>query len=257
MSAAWMAPALLVALAVPAAAQDFAAPWPPAGGPAALLEHGASGADRGPVLELLATQWLGQPGLETRAAAVGAGWRSARAAVGLSATGDAAIGWTAAGLAAGVAHAAGGAAVRVVGRLDRAPDPGGRRPAGVEAGAGAWLAAAPALHLYAAAPQMWADGASPPLARGFVIGARAAGAETSAWLERESVRAPAAAFATHAAGVAWAPAGMRVALEARDRPLRGAATFALAAGPLEVAVRVESHPLAGETTQLGLRMARP
>lgn len=254
MSAAWAVPALIAALAMPAAAQDFAAPWPPAGGPAALLEHGATGVDRRAAVELLATQWLGQAGLETRAVALGAAWRSARAALGLSSTGDAAIGWTAAGLAAGVAHATAGAAVRMVGRLDRAPDPIGGRPAGAEAGAGAWLAAAPALDLYAAAPQMWADGASPPLARGFVIGARAAGVETSAWLERESVRGSAGAFATHAAGVAWAPAGMRVVLEARDRPLRGAAMLALAAGPLEVAVRVESHPLAGATTQLGLRV---
>lgn len=249
--------AAALALAAPALAQDFASPWAPLEPAAAnLLEHGLPSAEPRAALELIAGRWLGIAGLETRALALGGGWRSARVAIGLSQTGDPELGWSAAAIGAGFGRETAGAALRFAGRRDRAAELGGWRSGGSEAGAGCWLRAAPALRLWASAPQLWVDGAAPPLARGFVIGAEATGTEFTAWVSRETVRLGGgdALHASHAAGLAWMAGGLRFALEARDQPLRGALTLAAGAGWVGVAIRMESHPVAGETTHLAIRL---
>lgn len=253
--------ALAAALCAPllpgaALAQDFASPWSAADQAAfALLEHALPPPSPGAVLECAVGRWLGTE-VETRALAAGAAWRSARFAAGVSQTGDAEIGWSAFALAVGAAREDAGAALRFAGRRDRMPRADGIRMDGGEAGAGAWLCPAPALRLWASAPQLWVDGSSPPLARGLVLGAEAAGAEAFAWIARES--APLglddALHASHAVGLGWRGAGLRLALEARDLPLRGAIALSAAVGPLEVAARIESHPVAAETTHLGMRL---
>jgi len=243
-----------------AGAQDFASPWS-ATEPAAvtLLEHGLPGAQPGSSLEFIGGRWLGLEGLETRALGVATGWRSARFAAGASSTGDAELGWTSAAIAAGASQGNAGAALRAVARRGRAPLDGGRRDDGIEAGAGARLRAAPNLELWASAPQLWVDGASPPLARGLVLGGVLSASDVTLWIARESVPLGLGddLHASHAAGLGWSVAGVTLRFEARDQPLRGAIAIAAGAGPVEVAARVENHPVAGETTHLALRWRRP
>ena len=237
-------------------AQDFQSPWSAAEPAAAtLLEHGLPRAAPGTALEFLGGRWLGLAGLETRALALATGWRSARLAAGLSSTGDADLGWTTAALAAGVGEERAGAALRTAGRRDRAPRAGGGREQGIEAGAGAWLSAGPVLRVWASSPQLWVDGAAPPLSRGFVVGAALSGADLFGWIARESVRLGRGddLHASHAAALGWSGAGLTLAFEARDQPLRGAVAVAAAAGPVAIAARLEGHPVAGETTHLALR----
>lgn len=224
-----------------------------------LLEHGLPRGGPGTTLEFLGGRWLGLAGLETRAFALATGWRSARFAAGLSSTGDAELGWTSAALAAGVGHEPAGAALRVLGRRDRAPREDGRRDDGIEAGAGAWLRAGSSLRVWSSAPQLWVDGAAPPLARGFVLGAAVSAADVFGWIARESVRLGMddELHASHAAGLGWSGVGFTLTLEARDQPLRGAIALAAGAGPVAIAARLENHPVAGETTHLALRWGAP
>jgi hypothetical protein len=67
-----------------------------------------------------------------------------------------------------------------------------------------------------------------------------------AWLEH------AGRAGEHRAGVAFAAGSAAVWLEARDRPLRGAAGVRLVAGPLGLAAGIESHPVLGEVARVSL-----
>src|SRR5439155_1326536 len=95
---------------VSASAQDFASPAPPGSfaTPAIFLEHGLPALPAAPAVEAVATSWYGMPELATRAVALCAGWRSARAAAGISRTGGSELGWTTAAFALGVAAQGGG-----------------------------------------------------------------------------------------------------------------------------------------------------
>jgi hypothetical protein len=236
----------------PARSQDLAGAGPP--GPAGaleLLEHALPAAAPALAAEAASTRWWGLRELETRAVALGGGWRALRAAAGLSQTGVPDLGWTTLALAAGGATRGAGAAIRVVTRRDRDAPWSPRRAlatgSGLELGAGAWLDVAPALRAWASAPQAVSRGGPRPLERPLELGLRV-GAGSALWA---SLRAPRA----HDDGER--ALGMRLDLpplaawaEVRDGPLRAAAGISAAAGPLEVAMRADAHPVLGETVRL-------
>lgn len=243
-----------------ASAQDFAPPAPvgPAAGAAALLERALPAAADRLSLEGVTVRWLGLPDLETRAASLLVPAGSVRAALGVSQTGDAALGWTALALAVGAAADGAGFGLRVVARRDRA---GGAlltsAPAlgsGVEAGAGGWLALAPHWCLWAQAPQLWVSGEPPPLSRPLELGARCESGPLAGWL---ALIAPGdGTDGERVGGFAIARGALSVWAEARDGPLRPSVGLTAEAGPLRVAVRVEGHPVLGETSQLALALRR-
>jgi len=249
--------ALAALLPAAAAAQDFASPGPPlrSAMPFAALERGTPPAEPGLALASAGVRWYGIAGLDTRAAAVAAGWRSARMAVGLSQTGDGAVGWTAAGVAAGIANPAAGAGLRAVARRDRTT-PFDRPPAaddlGVEVGGAAWLEAGTGLDVWCSAPQLWMKGAAPPLARGLELGISASGPGWAAWLARESARGAAGRDGIHNAGLALTLDPLTAWVSARDAPTRGAFGLSAHASRIEVAVEIEGHPILGETVRLSL-----
>jgi hypothetical protein len=237
-------------------AQDFApaSPAGPQAGAAALLERALPVAGPALSLESAATRWLGLASLETRAAALGVSAGPARVAAGLSQTGDPELGWTCAALALGAAGPEGGAALRVAGRCDRSEGPlaAGRLGlgAGYEAGAGAWLAAAPGLTLWASAPQLWTGGQDPPLSRPLELGARWAARELAAWV---ALVAPQRGDdGERSAGISLGSDALAVWAEARDGPLRGSLGVRGALGPLAAEARADAHPVLGETTRLSL-----
>jgi hypothetical protein len=241
-----------------AAAQDFtsAALPGPAASAGAFLESGLPPVGAGPAFDVSCTRWFGLPELETRAAACGAGWRLARVAVGLSQTGEPDLGWSAAGFACGVARPDGGAGLRAVARRDRAIEPGSAAAerledrAGAEAGWGAWLRAARGLRLWAAVPQSWSVGVTPPLDRPLEIGAVLERDGLMLWLTRAAPSGD--AEADHGAGVALRSGSLVTWASVRDRPLRGGLGLAASAHRLFVAAAVESHPELGETARLSL-----
>ena len=69
----------------------------------ALLERALPPATAGLSAAVSQTRWWESRDLETRAAVLGGGWRSLRAAFGMSQTGSPELGWTALALAAGTA----------------------------------------------------------------------------------------------------------------------------------------------------------
>jgi hypothetical protein len=243
--------------------QDFAGAASPAldgeafDGAFTLLEYALPPANPAFAAAAAHTRWWSSPELETRAAALGGAWRTLRASIGVSQTGVPELGWTALAGAAGRATSEMGAAVRACARLDR-DEPWGvtravSRAAGVEAGAGAWLAPAAGVRVWAAAPQLYTHGSSPPLARALELGVRAGG-ESGAWLR---LRAPHAGDdGERAMGVAIAVAPAIVWAEVRDAPLRGAAGVRLPAGPLRIEARVDEHPVLGETVRVALAWRR-
>ena len=258
-------PALLAALAMallPAAApaQDFASPAPPASSsPATFLERGLPERSAGLAAEALVTRWYEVPDLATRALALAAGWRSVRAAAGISRTGDPELGWTTGALGLGVAGRGAGGALRAAARRDGAPgalDAALGPGAGLEAGGGAWVDAGAGITLSASAPQIFTRGVSPPLERGLEIGASWVMDDLSLRLTRVSARGGAGA-AQHEAGLALSAGPATVWLEARDLPARGALGLSARVGALTVAGAVESHPVLGETVRLSLVLAPP
>jgi len=253
---------LLLAWAAPrASAQDFAA-GTPAGvpGAAALLESGLAPASASTRLELLATRWLGLPELETRAAALSVGWRSLRAAAGVSATGTAELGWNAAGVAFGAARGGSGAALRAVGRRDRVIASDGDPAAagsGAEAGGGVWISDGSVFTVWAADPQLWCAGAAPPLRRALVLGVRFEFEDVSVWLAREAVLDAAAGVrGEHTVGASLRAGPLVAWLEARDQPLRASLGVAARLPGLAVLGAVDSHPVLDQTIHLGLRFGR-
>lgn len=259
---AMIAASLVLALnAAPAPAQDFASPAPPAraASPAAFLERALPTPGTSPAVEALESRWYEVPGLITRAAALAAGWRSIRAAAGISRTGDRELGWSTGALALGVAGKGAGGALRAAARRDC--DPGALEAAlgpgaGLEVGGGAWVEAGMGITLSASAPQLFTRGVSPPLERGLEIGAAWVFDDLSLRLARLSARGGAGS-AQHEAGFALSAGPLTVWLEARDQPARGALGLAARAGVVSVAGVVESHPLLGETLRLSLAFARP
>ena len=251
--------AALALVAASAPAQDFAAPAPPGvASPAAFLERALPGPHPSLAAEALASHWYEVPGLTTRAAALAAGWRSIRAAVGISRTGDDELGWGAAALAMGVAGESAGGAFRAAvrrdcgpGALEAALGPG----AGLELGGGAWVAAGGGITLSASAPQLFTRGVGPPLERGLEIGAGWVMDDVSLRLARVSPRGGAGA-AQHEDGLALSAGPLTVWLEARDQPARASLGLAARTGALAVAGVVESHPLLGETLRLSLVLGR-
>src|SRR5262245_36337045 len=90
-------------LAATAAAQDFASALPPLHGDGfAFLEHGLAPAHPSWSIECESVRWFGSSELVTRSVAVGGAWRSSRGHIGVSRTGQDALGWTAAAAGAGV-----------------------------------------------------------------------------------------------------------------------------------------------------------
>jgi len=249
---------LLIALALHAGvaqAQDFASATHAGAGdePCVTLERGLPAASSGFAASVAQTRWWNLSDLETRAAAVAAGWRSVRGAFGVSQTGAPEIGWTTMGVAAGAATAEAGAAFRACARLDRDASWSLARAAshraGVEAGGGAWLAAAPGVRVWASAPQMLVRGTAPPLARELEIGVRLGG-DTGGWAV---LRAPRAGDdGERAIGVALAVDPVIAWAEMRDAPLRGAAGLAAAIHAFEVDARVDEHHVLGETVRVAL-----
>ncbi|OGF14752.1 MAG: hypothetical protein A2W00_03255 [Candidatus Eisenbacteria bacterium RBG_16_71_46] len=245
----------LTAAGTPSRAQDFssaAAPGP-APSPVAFLEHGLPPASCTPAAEATLTSWHQVPGLTTRAAGLGAGWRTLRAAAGLSQSGDPEIGWSALGFAVGAACPSWGAAVRGVLRRDRAPGTVGSAlgpGVGAEAGAAAWVEAARGVTAWAAAPQLWTRGVAPPLPRPLAIGARVEGGGLGAWLEREAAGASAPGRLAAGLGLVAGPLSIRVG--ARDHPLGGVLGFAARASGFTVSAEVESHPVLAETLRIGI-----
>ena len=248
-------------LVAPAAAQDFAAPAPPgaAVSPAAFLERALPATRPSLGAEAVASHWYDVPGLTTQAAALAAGWRSLRAAAGISRTGDAELGWGTAALALGIAGESAGGAFRAAARRDL--DPHALESvlgsgAGLELGGGAWVAAGSGVTLSASAPQLFTRGEAPPLARGFEIGATWVMDDLSLRLARVSPRGGAGA-AEHRAGLALVVGPVTAWLEARDLPARASLGLAARARALAVAGVVEGHPLLGETLRLSLLLGRP
>jgi hypothetical protein len=246
-----------LALAGAAAAQDFSSPAGGGPSPSALvaLETGLPHARSRLGVEVATTRWFDLPDFSTRAIGIGAGWRSLRAALGLSATGDRALGWTSAAASFGAAGSRAGAGLRAVARRERAPDstavvlgPG----VGAEAGGAAWVAAANGLVVWASAPQLWTRGTAPPLARALEIGAVYSVAGVELWLAREAPRRTAESAGMRRAGLLLRGGAWRAWLEARDRPLRAGAGLAASARGATLAVEVESHPVLGETTRLAI-----
>lgn len=249
-----VAAALALAVAGAARAQEFA-PASPAGpqpGACALLDRALPWG--GGALECSATRWLALADFETRAAAALAAAGCARVALGVAQTGDPQLGWTSAALAAGACVPGAGAALRVVARHDRAAGAlaGGRLAdgGGFEAGAGAWLEAAPGAVVWAVAPQLVARGEAPPLARPFEAGARCERGPLAAWCALTAPRGGDDGERAFGAALAFGPA--RAWAEARDGPWRASAGVGVRARSLVVELRADAHPDLGETTRLVL-----
>jgi hypothetical protein len=250
---------VLVLSAAAARAQDFEPPAPAgrSDSPLALLEWGLPAvAPR--LLEGSVTRWLGSAELVTRAVAAGGGWRSMRAAAGISQTGDPEIGWTAGALALGVVTGHGGAALRAAARRDRHPDPPpGPLGAGigVEVGGGAWVEAGAGVSLWVSAPEAWARGAAPPRLRGLEAGATWRLDDLSAWLTHDAP--PRDEPGTLSAGAALGNGPLQVWLEVKERPIRGALGIVAAwRRGLVISAALEGHPVLGETARLSVGLAR-
>jgi hypothetical protein len=251
----------IIAVAARCIAQDFtSATLPgPASSAGAFIESGLPRIGALPVFDASYTSWFGLPELETRAVACAAGWRLMRVAAGFSQTGEPELGWSAVGLACGVARPDGGAGLRAVARRDRAIEPGSAAAArfearaGVELGWGAWLEAARGVELWAAVPQSWSAGVAPPLDRPLQIGGQFECNGLTLWLTRSAPSG--GAQADHGAGVALRSGSLVAWASARDRPLRGGVGLAASARRFFVAAVVESHPELGETVRLSLGLA--
>jgi hypothetical protein len=248
---------LAMLLAPRCGAQDFVAPAcaGPARSPLAYLDCGLPPEAPGPRIAGSATRWFALPELTTRALGLGVSWRGARAALGLSQTGDPELGWTALGLAAGGASRSCGAALRAVARRDRHPRPevGPLGPGvGLEAGAGVWADAGADLTLWASAPQIWLRGAAPPLARGLEIGGALRTREVGLWLLHRASPRAAGDRVAHEAGIVLDSGPLSAWARARNGPLRGGIGLSARARTAEAAVEVSSHPVLGETVSLAI-----
>ncbi|MEO5988990.1 MAG: hypothetical protein ABIU54_01665 [Candidatus Eisenbacteria bacterium] len=241
--------------ACPARAQEFGGAAIPgeARGAGAMLEHGLAGAASAGA-EVGVTRWFALPSLETRALALGVAMRSLRVAVGVASTGEPAVGWDAGALAVGVKQPGFAVAARAVLRRDRewfAAPPGVLgRAVGAEAGAGAWMQAARAVRVWVSAPQLWSRGVAPPLARPLESGVRFGGEQVAGWLVLRSPRG--GDDGARAAGAMLGRGPLVCWAEITDAPLRASVGVRAERGRLACAVRLDAHPILGETTHCSL-----
>ena len=237
--------------AAAATAQDFASALPPLEGDGpAFLEHGLPPAAMGWSIESASVLWFGTPELITRSLAVGGAWRSSRAQIGVSRTGEGALGWSAAAAGAGMGGADRAAAVRVCARRSESGE------SGAEFGLGAWSRVGESMRLWASAPQVWTDGEPPPLERHLELGIQWRTDALRAWLQRSGAPAGVDGLASdHAAGIAIAGRGLLTWIVLRDRPVRGAFGIAGGRGGLRVAVTIDSHPVLSETVRMAIAWA--
>lgn len=249
---------LLMCFATRVHAQSFAGAAPAGAERAALglLEDAQPAVSPALVFSATQARWWGLAELETRAVALGCGIRSLRVAAGVSQTGTPELGYTALAFATGVASTTAGAGVRAATWTDRdATWTAGRATshlASYEAGAGAWLAPAELVRVWVSAPQWFTHGAPPVLARTLEIGVRA-GDDNAIWC---TLRAPRPGDdGERSLGGALASHSFQVWLELRDAPLRSAAGLGLGWRGLDLAVRVDSHPVLGETVRTGVSWA--
>jgi hypothetical protein len=253
MSTGAIALVLALVLASRSAAQEFAGAGPAAGpdGAARLIEHALPDRARGLEGMVAETRWWGLDALRTRTIVVGIGAGSGRLALGLSQTGDPALGWTTLAFAAGAASVRAGAGLRAVARLDRdAPWAVSRAVAhsAHEIGAGAWLEPHRGWHVWASAPALARRGA-PPLDRPLACGVRV-GERSALWF---ALRAPRASDdGERACGVVLAIAPLQVWGELRDAPMRAAAGVRYEWRSCALAVRVDPHPVLGQTVRMEL-----
>ena len=256
-----LALAVLASVSV-AHAQDFASaapPWPRgAAGP--LLEDGLPRAGPLVALDATVTRWFGLHTLETRSLACAARFRSVIAAAGVSQTGGPEVGWTAAGFAIGAVRQGGGVALRGVARRDRLTSfafDGDARTAGGEVGAGAWAEVAGGVQLWASAPQLWREGAAPPLGRALALGLAWEGSNAAAWLARRAVTGVSGARSgEHEAGLTLGGSRLAFWCAARDRPLRASLGVSAGLQGVRSAVALDSHPVLAETSRLTFSLAR-
>jgi len=244
-----------------ARAQDFASaapPWPRgAAGP--LLEDGLAPANTRFALDATVTRWFGLTSFETRSLATMARFHTVVVAAGVAQTGGPEVGWTAAGLAIGAASARGGVAVRGVARRDRLTSfalNGDPDTAGGELGVGAWAATGESVRLWASAPQLWREGAAPPLGRALALGVAWEGDGLSAWLGRRAVVGVSGErHGEHEAGVTLGGPALALWCAARDRPLRASLGVSAGLGGVRSAAAFDSHPVLAETSRLTLSLA--
>lgn len=245
-----------------ARAQDFASAAPswPRNSASAILEDGISNAGSSIALDATVTRWFGLESLETRSLAGMVRARAVVLAAGVSQTGNPETGWTAAGVAVGAASDRGGIAIRGVARRDRLTRfafDGDARTAGGEVGAGAWTGTGANLKIYASAPQLWREGAAPPLGRALSLGMAWEGGGFSAWLVRRAVKGVSGGrTGEHEAGVTLAGGPLAFWCAARDRPLRASLGVSAALGGVRSAVALDSHPVLDETRRLTVSLAR-
>lgn len=240
---------VVVALAGRGHGQDFPAPVPHAGPGSAseFLERGLPALESWDVA-VAGVRRFGLAELETRALSARAGWRSLRAAAGVSQTGGPELGWWSCGSAAGFATGAAGAGVKALARRDRATP---NAPA-FEAGGGAWIVVGRGHTVWIAHPQGMQRGAS-PLSRGLEIGVRWTQNDFEVWLARESA-ADGAGVDRHRAGGALIAGPARVVLELREAPLRVSVGVSARRGGLGAAASVDEHPILPGTTRLGVSL---
>jgi len=247
------ASAATTVLAPPLRAQDFDLPapaWPPTAA-GRWLEQALPPVSAVPVLEAGMVRWHGLDALVTRPIAAGAGWRSLRAGIGLSQTGEPDLGWTTLASVLGAVVPGAGASLRFAARRDRTSGFDARgADVGAEAGGGAWFDARDHLHLWASAPQIWLHGSAPPLERPLEIGAAADLGTVTLWLSRAGV--PGRTTGGREGGLSTSAGPLSLWLTARDRPLRGGLGVAARAGLLRAACEVDSHPVLRETARLSL-----
>lgn len=243
-------------------AQDFASaapPWPRAGA-SPLLEDGLPPADATLGVDATVTRWFGLSELETRSLAAVARMRAVVVGVGLAQTGGPEVGWTALGVAVGAASDRGGFALRGVVHRDRLTKfafDGDASTAGGEVGAGGWVATGASFKVFASAPQLWREGAAPPLARAVALGCAWETENLSAWLARSAVAVSSGmGHGEHQAGIALIGGPLAFWCEARDRPLRASLGVSVGMGGVRSSAALDSHPVLAETTRLTISLAR-
>jgi len=237
--AAWL-------VATPVRGQEFATPAPQAA--EGLLERGLP--EAGGRWSLTALHIRRPLGLASRSLVAGGGIRRVRLAAGISRTGDANLGWSAAAGAIGVAFESGGAALRGVARRDD-DAVAGEASTGVEVGGGAWVEGA-GLTAWTAVPQAWLAGAAPPLARGLSAGVDYRGGGTIAGIAREAPRRGYAEAAAWSARVGFDLGPLAVWGECREHPWRGGIGVSGSAGLVRCVAQVDAHPVLEPTARLAV-----
>ena len=106
------------------------------------------------------------------------------------------------------------------------------------------------VRVWASAPQLWTRGSAPPLARALESGVRLGDDALAGWL---AVRAPTATGdGARVAGAALARGGLACWAEVTDGPLRASVGVRAQWSGLACGVRLDAHPVLGETTRLTL-----